>query len=136
MASAGGNPNPKANRRKAAERRGRRGETLAALMLRLKGYRIVAQRLQTRLGEIDLIARRGTVLVFVEVKARPTITGAIHAVSPKARRRIEQAAHQWASRIDPKNQLGRRYDIVAVRPWRWPVHIRDAWRPDFAQSPR
>lgn len=121
-----------AERRQVAERRGRRGEALAALSLELKGYRVLVRRLKTRLGEIDLVARRGDVLVFVEVKARPSVQAALDAVTPRARRRIAAAAHFWASRADPEGRLGRRYDIIAVRPWRWPVHIRDAWRPDFA----
>lgn len=122
----------KPDRRRAAEARGRQSEWLAALALRLKGYRILVHRLKSHQGEIDLVAQRGNLLVFVEVKARPSVRLAIEAVTPRARRRIEAAAHQWASRNDPHGRLGRRYDIIAVRPWRWPVHIKDAWRPDFA----
>ncbi|MEL6386403.1 MAG: YraN family protein [Pseudomonadota bacterium] len=118
--------------RQKAEARGRRSEWLAAWSLRIKGYSILATRLKTHQGEIDLVARRGSLLVFIEVKARPTVDAAVLAITPKSRRRIETVASNWAGRIDPEGRLGRRFDIVAVRPWRWPVHIRDAWRPDFA----
>lgn len=56
--------------RLGAELFGRRGETLAAWYLRLKGYRIVATRVKTPVGEIDLIARRFGTTAFIEVKAR------------------------------------------------------------------
>ncbi len=121
-----------ADRRRAAERRGRQGEALAALALQFKGYRVLVRRLRTRIGEVDIVARRGDVFVFVEVKVRPSVRDAIDAVTPRARRRIEAAAHVWASHADPRGTFGRRYDIIAVCPWQWPVHIRDAWRPDSA----
>jgi len=122
--------------RRRSELWGRISETVAEMSLRMKGYRIVATRYRAPQGEIDLIARRGSLLVFVEVKARRTVSDAVHAVTPKARKRIEAAARSFAARKDPNNALGQRFDIIAVRPWRWPVHFRDAWRPDFAQTAR
>lgn len=118
--------------RQAAERRGRSGETLAALALRLKGYRILARRVRTPLGEIDLITRRGGLLAIIEVKARPSLAEALEAVTPRAQQRIARAADAWCARRAELALLDRRFDVIAVRPWRWPVHIRDAWRPDFA----
>jgi putative endonuclease len=59
-------------RRRKAERRGKRGEGWATWLLRLKGYRILVRRARTPLGEIDIIARRGRVTAFIEVKARDT----------------------------------------------------------------
>ena len=118
--------------RQRAERRGRRGEWLAALALQLKGYRILARRVRTSRGEIDLIAQRGSLLVFIEVKARPTVEDALHAVSPRAWERISAAAELWASRRASDPALGWRYDVVAIRPWKWPRHLKEAWRPDFA----
>lgn len=116
-----------------AERRnrfakGHRGEWLAAWALRLKGYRILATRHRTRLGEIDLVARRGDTVAIVEVKARATLQAAMDAVSPTAQRRIEHAADLWLARQRDHARLSLRFDIVAVLPRRWPVHVKDAWR--------
>ncbi len=118
--------------RQAAERRGRSGEILAALALQLKGYRILARRVRTPVGEIDLIARRGGLVAFIEVKARRSVAEAQEAVTPRAQQRIARAADAWCARRAGLAMLDRRFDVIAVRPWRWPVHIRDAWRPDFA----
>lgn len=120
--------------RRAAERRGRRGEWLAALALQLKGYRILARRVRLPMGEIDLVAERAGTLAFVEVKARPSVLLAVEAVTPRARQRIERAARAWAGHHPRLAEHGHRFDIIAVRPWHWPVHLRDAWRPDFAAT--
>ena len=74
--------------RRRAERRGRRGEWLAAAALLLKGYAILERRYTSPMGEIDLIARRGRTLVFIEVKARATLDDAVTAVTYTARQRI------------------------------------------------
>ena len=108
--------------------RGHRGEWLAAWALRLKGYRILAVRHRTRLGEIDLIARRGDLVAIVEVKARATLAEAMDAVGPEAQRRSEHAADLWLARQKDHARLSLRFDIVAVLPRRWPVHVKDAWR--------
>ena len=116
--------------RQSAERRGRAGETLAALLLRLKGYRILGRRVRTRAGEIDLVARspRG-VLCFVEVKARPDARAAIDSVAMRQRARIERAANLFVSTKPQLAQAAMRFDIVTVSPRALPRHIRDAWRP-------
>jgi putative endonuclease len=108
--------------------KGHRGEWLAAWALRLKGYRILAIRHRTKLGEIDLIARRGDTIAIVEVKARATLEAAMEAVGPAAQRRIEHAADLWLARQRDHARLSLRFDIVAVLPRRWPVHVKDAWR--------
>ncbi|HUO99023.1 MAG TPA: YraN family protein [Rhizomicrobium sp.] len=113
--------------RKAAEKRGRSGELLAALLLVLKGYRILGRRVKTRAGEIDLIAKspRG-VVCFVEVKARPDEGLATEAIGLRQRARIVRAAGLYlAGRPAPA-----RFDVVTVVPGRWPRHLKDAWRPD------
>lgn len=117
--------------RKQAERRGRRAEGLASLMLMLKGYHILARRTRTPSGEIDLIARRKNLIAFVEVKARATEILAIEAVTSKAQGRIVRAAELWMARRADLAGCDWRFDIVAVLPRRWPKHIRDAWRPGF-----
>ena len=118
------------NSRLAAETRGRRSETLAAWALRLKGYRILGRRLKTPLGEIDIVARRGGVVAIVEVKARRTGGDAAEAVSPRQQQRLVRAATAFLGRHGNLAGLAVRFDVMLVRPWRWPEHLADAWRPD------
>ncbi len=110
-----------------AYRRGHRGEWLASLALMLKGYRIVARRYRTKLGEIDLIARRGDLVLIVEVKARPSLIEAMEAVARSSERRIEGAADLWLARQPDHGRLSIRFDLVAVLPWRWPVHVENVF---------
>ena len=119
------------NSRLAAETRGRRGETLAAWALRLKGYRILSRRLKTPLGEIDMVALPvfGPVC-FVEVKARGTHAAALLSVGPGQRTRIARAAHLYLASRPGLAGRGVRFDIIAVAPGRWPRHHADAWRAD------
>jgi putative endonuclease len=106
-----------------AYRRGHRGEWLAAAALMLKGFRIVARRHRTRLGEIDLIARRGSLVLIVEVKVRPTLAEAMLAIAHESERRIEGAADLWLARQPDYARLSMRFDMIAVLPRRWPVHV-------------
>ncbi|MET3578987.1 YraN family protein [Mesorhizobium mediterraneum] len=117
---------PVASRRQAY-RRGHRSEWLAAAALMVKGYRILARRHRTRFGEIDLIARRGDLVLFVEVKARRTLMEAMEAVRYESERRIESAADLWLSRQSDYGRLSARFDMVAVLPWRWPVHVENVF---------
>lgn len=114
------------NRLKAF-RRGHVSEYLAALYLLAKGYRIRAIRYRTRAGEIDIIARRGDLVVCVEVKARRDVDSAVFAVTGTAQRRIRAASEIWLARQPDAHRLSLRYDIVAVRPWRLPRHFVDAF---------
>lgn len=111
--------------RQAAYRRGGRGEHLAAWALRLKGYRILARNYRTRGGEIDIVARRGDLVAIVEVKARASLAGAMEAVGPLAQRRIEAAADQWLAGQSDFARLSIRFDLVAILPRRWPVHVEN-----------
>ena len=113
--------------RQRAEKAGRRAETLAALYLTFNGFRILERRYKTHAGEIDLITKRGDVIVFAEVKARANVDLAVEAVTPKARRRIERAGHTFLSRNPQFADYGIRYDIIAVTGWRV-KRIPDAWR--------
>ena len=117
---------PAASRQKAY-RRGHRGEWLAAAALMLKGYRILARRYRTKLGEIDLIARRGNLVLFVEVKARRTLIEAMEAIAHESERRIEGAADLWLMQQRDYGKLSMRFDMVAVLPWRWPVHVENVF---------
>ena len=114
-------------RRRKAWRRGHLSEYLAALYLFAKGYRILAIRHRTRLGEIDIIARKGDLAIFVEVKARRAEQEALDAVSHAARRRIRAASDLWLARRRDAACLSQRYDIVAILPGRWPRHFPDAF---------
>lgn len=114
-------------RRRHAERRGRLSEYWAALYLMAKGYRILAARYRTPLGEIDLIARKGSVVAFVEVKARRSEMAAVEAVSFQSQNRIRAASDLWLARQKRQATLSQRYDIIAVTPWRLPRHFIDAF---------
>jgi putative endonuclease len=81
--------------RAKAYRRGLFAETIAALLLRLKGHRIVAQRFKTPVGEIDLVVIKGRRLAFIEVKRRKTAEDAAWTLPAKQRRRIVRAAQYW-----------------------------------------
>lgn len=113
--------------RRRAERRGRSAEWIAALCLLARGFRPLAMRHRTPLGEIDIIARRGDLVIFVEVKARASEGLALDAVSAATARRIRAASDLWLSRQPDAARLSSRFDIVAVIPWRWPRHFPDAF---------
>lgn len=109
--------------RRAAERRGRRAEAIAAWYLRLKLYRILARRYRTPAGEIDLVLRRGKTIVFVEVKHRPDAETAIVAVTATGRKRIARAAALWLAANPGAAGFDQRFDVVVARPGRLPRHL-------------
>jgi len=113
--------------RQRAERGGRRAETLAAWWLRLKGWRILARRARTPVGEIDLVARRGKVLAFVEVKARSSEGQAALALDDYRLRRVAKAAEALARRYERPGDTTR-IDAVFIVPGKWPRHVQDVWR--------
>ena len=104
-------------------------ETAAAVLLRLKGYRIVARRFRTPVGEVDLIVRRRGVLAFVEVKRRARLDDALGAATPFMRGRIERAAQFFLARHPHLADLTLRFDLVAVAPFLRCRHLDNAWRP-------
>ena len=117
-----------APRRRAAEQRGQRAETLAALSLQIKGYRIIERQFRSKAGEIDLIARRGKRLAFVEVKARRSLDEAAWAVTPRQQARIVRAAEHWLAIRGGTQDFDMSFDVVLVAPWTWPRHIASAFR--------
>ena len=119
--------------RRRAFRFGRLGETMAAWALRLKGYRILASRFKTPVGEIDLVACRSSVLVFVEVKSRRGQGVGEQPVSPKQQRRITRAAQAFVQQNQTFADYDMRFDLVLVRPWALPRQIRGAWRMESQQ---
>ncbi len=111
--------------RSAAERRGRRAETLAALWLQAKGWRILSRRPRMPMIEIDIVARRGGILAVVEVKHRPTLEAAICALTPEAASRLQRAAAQLAAEAARPGRPApsARVDLIALAPGHWPRHI-------------
>ncbi|TCM22049.1 putative endonuclease [Novosphingobium sp. PhB165] len=115
-------------RRARAERQGRRGEALALWYLRLSGWRILAVRVKTPRGEVDLVARRGRVLCFVEVKWRARKADLDHAIDGYRLRRVAAAAEALAPRYQkPGDSL--RIDVLLLSPGCWPRRIANAWQP-------
>lgn len=112
----------------AAQRRGRLAESLAAWRLRLTGWRIVARDLKLPAGQVDLVARRGRTLAFVEVKARGTADDAAESLHPAQAARIARAAEQYLAARPQFAAFEIRFDMVLVAPGRWPRHVKDAWR--------
>lgn len=115
------------NRRRAAEQRGRRAETLACWYLRLKGWTIVQRRARVRGGEVDIVARRGKVLAFVEVKARADDAGIEMALDRHRLARVAAAAEQLAVRLARRGD-DIRIDAIFIQPSRWPRHLIDVWQ--------
>jgi putative endonuclease len=113
--------------RRRAERDGRRGETLAALWLMLKGWAILGRRVQTGLGEVDLIARRGRTLAFVEVKMRTRPGDAAVSLDHYRLRRVAAAAEALAPRyLRPGDDI--RIDAIFIVPRRLPRHVANIWQ--------
>ena len=114
-------------RRVKAYRRGLLAESTVALLLRLKGNRILARRYKTPVGEIDLIALKGKRLSFVEVKRRQRFEDAAWALPSRARRRIVRAAQYWLAGHPAFNGHDISFDVVLTAPWRWPRYIENAF---------
>ena len=115
-------------KRQLAERRGREGERRAAIWLRLKGWRVLGQRVRTPRGEIDLICKRGGVISFVEVKWRKRREDLDHAINQYRLSRVAAAvecvAHDYA-----KEGEDLRIDVILLAPGMMPRHITNAWQP-------
>ena len=110
------------------EARGRRGEWLAAWYLRLTGWRILAQRVKTPRGEVDLVARRGRLVVFVEVKWRASARELDFAIDEYRLRRVAAAAEAIAQRfVRPGDDM--RIDALLLAPGRFPRHLKNVWMP-------
>jgi putative endonuclease len=113
--------------REAAEKRGRGAETLACWYLRLHGWRILARRARVPGGEVDIVARRGRTLAFVEVKARNSKTAAGFALDPWRLRRVVTAAERLAPRF-MRDGDEIRIDALFIVPGRWPRHLANGWQ--------
>jgi putative endonuclease len=109
----------------AADDAGRRGERIAGWWLRLKGWRILARRVRTRAGEVDLIARRGSIVAFVEVKTRATAADLDHAIDERRLARVAAAAELLAPTYAEGSDI--RIDVILLAPRTAPRHIENAW---------
>ena len=92
-----------------------------------KGYRILAKRFRTPHGEIDLVARRRNVIVFIEVKARASLDEAAYAVTPRQQRRIINAAQGWLMTHPEHAEFDLRFDAMLIAPRRLPRHLLAAF---------
>jgi putative endonuclease len=112
--------------RRLALRFGLSAESAAAYLI-AKGYRILARRFKTPVGEIDIVARRRAVLVFVEVKAREKLADAAESIGRRQQQRIIAAAEFWLAGHPDDATSDMRFDVVLVAPRRLPVHLAAAF---------
>jgi len=120
-------PGAKASRGSAAFRLGVSAESRAAFFLAAKGYRTLAKRWRTPVGEIDLVVQRGALVVFVEVKARAQLDLAAEAVLPRQKKRIIAAAEAWLAAHPEHAGYDMRFDAVLVAPGKLPRHVVSAF---------
>jgi putative endonuclease len=118
---------PPAPERQTAFKLGLSAETRAAALLIAKGFHIVARRFRCPAGEIDIVARRGTLLIFVEVKARAALDDAAWSVTDRQKRRIASAAAAWLAANPDDANCDMRFDAVLVAPRSLPRHIAAAF---------
>jgi putative endonuclease len=111
----------------AAFRTGLSAESRAAAYLIAKGFRILSRRWKSPLGEIDIVARRRGLLIFVEVKARATLDEAAEAVTQRQQRRVAQAAAVWLAANPKTTFTDARFDAILVAPGKLPRHIPAAF---------
>jgi putative endonuclease len=118
---------PPAPERQIAFKLGLSAESRAAALLLAKGFRIAARRFRCPAGEIDIVARRGALLIFVEVKARAVLDDAAWSVTERQKRRIASAAAAWLAANPDDAGCDMRFDAVLVAPRSLPRHIPAAF---------
>jgi putative endonuclease len=120
-------PAPVSTRHQKAYRSGLWAETIAMIFLMLKGYWPLARRFGGKGGEIDLIMKRGSTLIFVEVKARRVLDDALSAITPRKQALMTRTLRLWQSRHSPAAHMTLRVDALMLAPWRWPRHIENVF---------
>ncbi len=130
MRRSSSNPDPGKKIRQRAERSGRHAETIAGIFLRLKFFSIIEKRLKTPPGEIDIIARRGNLLIFVEVKMRRDKKTMAEALEGINRRRITGAAKYFLAANPQMADKNLRFDVIFLAPLAFPVHLKGAFEAD------
>lgn len=114
--------------RHEADQRGRMGEAEAAMFLARGGWRILAERVRTKQGEIDLIAKRPGLVAFVEVKWRASGASLADAIDERRLARVAAAVEMvWQDYATQGEDI--RIDVILLAPGRKPTHIENAWMP-------
>lgn len=114
--------------RHEADSRGREGEAEAAIWLAQQGWQIVAQRVKTKAGEIDLIVRKPGLIAFVEVKWRARAAALADAIDERRLTRVANAVEiVWQDYATAGEDV--RIDVILLAPGRKPSHIENAWMP-------
>jgi putative endonuclease len=113
-------------REQGTYQKGMAAEVMAMALLMMKGYRILNWRYKTRVGEIDVIARRRNTLAFIEVKRRSSLSGALESLTPHMRRRITRAARYYIGSYPHMDKLDQRFDLIAVSGFSV-RHLDNAW---------
>ncbi len=103
-------------------------EQIAALWLRLKGYRLLARNWRSPMGEIDILARRGDILVLVEVKSRGEFSAAAEALRAEQAHRLRRALDHYVQLHPQFRDLDRRCDCILFARGYLPQHIKNAWQ--------
>lgn len=119
---------PPTRDRRLAEAAGRRGERLAGWWLRLKGWRILDRRVRTPAGEVDIVAKRGALIAFVEVKMRGSAAELDFAIDERRLARVAAAAEYLMPRYATAGE-DIRVDVLLLAPGTRPRHIENAWMP-------
>ncbi len=117
-------------RQRKAHWLGLRAEYVAMFYLRLKGYRILISRYRTPVGEIDLIARSGSTIIFIEVKRRRKFSEALYSLRPKQQARIVRAAEHWLWENGRTMNTDCRFDMIIFSAYLLPRHIKNSFSAD------
>jgi len=114
--------------RHEADQRGRQGEAEAAMYLAQAGWRILAERVKTKRGEIDLIAAKSGLVAFIEVKWRARAATLGEAIDERRLSRVAAAVEMvWQDYATAGEDI--RIDVILLAPGRKPTHIENAWMP-------
>jgi putative endonuclease len=119
---------PQTSLRRQRYHKGEMAEWIAAALLVLKGHRVLERRYRTPVGEIDLIAKRGSVVAFVEVKRRPDFESGLWSVTRHQQARIIRGAQYWTAAFPRYEKCNFRFDVIVLAPWSFPRHLKDAFR--------